>query len=89
MIPRHEPGQSFASHQADMARWMGVSVAEMNAVHDDCHRAVCAWLGVDSLALADGRGEFLSGRERELAGLEEEAICHLQRWLHKAGVRLP
>lgn len=89
MIPTHHPLQTFEAHQADMAQWMGVSVAVLNATHDDLHRATCRWLGVESFAMLDAAGEFLSGRERELAALEETAVLHLQRLLHAHGVGVP
>lgn len=76
MIPRQRPGQSFDDHQAEVAAWMGCSVGEMNAAHDPMHRSLCAWLGVPSHSLACAAGDDHDAR---LAGLEEEAVLHVQR----------
>lgn len=89
MIPRQRPGQSLADHQIEMAEWMGTSVADMERCHDPLHRALCGLLGVTSQSLRQADGEMLTGEEQELAGLEEEAVLHCQRWLVKAGGRVP
>lgn len=90
MIPQRRPGQSFESHQLDMAEWMGcASVAEMNAAHDGIHSALCAWLGIESLALKQGRGERLTRHEQRLADIEEQAVLCVQRLAVQAGGKLP
>lgn len=85
MIPQRGPGQSFEAHQADVAAWMGCSVEALNAVHDPLHVEFCRWLGVESQALRDARGEALSERERQLASLEEMAVLTTQRLIVAAG----
>jgi hypothetical protein len=90
MIPQRRPGQSFADHQREMAEWVGcASVAELNRHHDPLHLALCAFFGVESYALMQGRGERLAGHEAHLAALEEVAILTCQRWAIQAGGKLP
>jgi hypothetical protein len=86
MIPRRQPDQPFDAHQRDMAEWMGCSLTQLNAEHDAYHRALCAWLGVPSEAMKDAAGEPHDGR---LAGLEEEAVLHVQRLAVAHGVGVP
>lgn len=64
---------------------MGCSVAKLNAEHDAYHHALCAWLGVVSEAMKDAAGEPHDG---QLAGLEEQAVLHVQRLAvaHRVGV---
>lgn len=90
MIPQRRPGQSFESHQLDMAEWIGcATVAELNAMHDPLHAALCAWLGIESLALKQGRGERLTRHEQRLADIEEQAVLCVQRLCIQAGGKLP
>ncbi len=77
----------FAARQAATARWMGYpDAAAMNREHDRTHAALCAWVGVPSHSLACARGE---PHDERLAGIEEDAVLHLQRFLAHAGVRVP
>lgn len=87
--PRQQPGQSFEDHQADMARWMGVSVEAMNKWHDRTHEALCRLFGLPSQSLRHARGEDMTPRDYHLAGLEEEATLYVQRFMHLAGGKLP
>ncbi|WP_300974857.1 hypothetical protein [Sphingomonas sp. LHG3406-1] len=79
--PVRLPGQSFEDHQRDMARWMGCSVAEMNTAHDGLHAELCQWMGSTSFSLLMAQGVELSPERRAIAGLEEAAVLHVQRWL--------
>lgn len=81
MIPQRRPHQSFASHQAEMATWLGTDVATMNAAHDPLHRSLCAWLGIASVSLTDP--------DHPLAAIEEQAVLHVQRLIHHAGAATP
>lgn len=81
MIPRRREGQSFESHQREMAAWVGCTVDEMNAAHDTLHRELTAWLGTQSLALKQAAGEQLTAEEQALADFEEEAVLHVQRFM--------
>lgn len=90
MIPRQRPGQSFEAHQDEMAAWSGYPDRDtLNRDHDSLHKALCRWLGVDSQALREGAGEPLSEPEMVLAGMEEEAVLHVQRWARHAGAEIP
>jgi hypothetical protein len=80
---------NFDAGQACTAAWMGVSVSEMNRVHDDIHRALCAWLGITSHSMRDAAGEHLTPDEKSLADLEEAAVLHVQRLLHRTGAQVP
>jgi hypothetical protein len=80
-IPRQREGQSFAAHQEEVARWMGCTVAQMNRLHDETHRRLAEWTGVESRALKHARGKRLSDEEQALANLEETSVLHLQRYL--------
>ena len=66
-IPRQREGQSFAAHQEEVARWMGCTVAQMNRLHDETHRRLAEWTGVESRALKQARGKRLSGQRSLLA----------------------
>lgn len=79
-IPRQD-GKPFAEHQAEMAEWLGygADVRAMNAVHDALHADLCNFLGVASQSLRMAAGEALTGSERILADVEEEAVQHCQR----------
>lgn len=80
--PIQRPDQSFASHQSEMANWMGApSVAEMNRVHDPLHAELSQWMGATSYSLLLAQGVDLPPNLRRLAELEEVAVLHTQRWL--------
>lgn len=87
--PRQQPGQTMDAHKADMARWMGTTVEQMDHVHDRLHRAICAMLGLTSQSLRQAAGEEMTARDYHLASIEEEAILFCQRFLHQAGGKLP
>lgn len=80
---------TLAAEQQRTAESLGVSVDEMNRVHDPLHRAVARWLGVESYALRFAAGAPLTAEQHELADIEEAAIMALQRWIHRAGVGIP
>lgn len=90
MIPARRPGQSFESHQQEMAGWTGCgSIDELNRLHDPLHRSLCAWLGIDSQALRQSAGDELTHGQQLLAILEEEAVLHVQRLICHAGIEVP
>jgi hypothetical protein len=72
--------------QEETAAWMGVDVATMNLAHDCLHHALCDAFKVRSQAMRQAAGEPLFPAEQHLADLEENAVLHVQRWLHAAGV---
>lgn len=72
--------------QAATAAWMGVDVTTMNLAHDCLHHALCDAFKVPSRAMRQAAGETLDPAEQHLADLEENAVLHVQRWLHAAGV---
>lgn len=72
--------------KAQTAAWMGyppglTGIAAMDALHDPLHAFLAASLGLPSLSLRIASGEALSGPERILAGLEEDAVLVVQRWV--------
>ena len=73
----------FAERQRKTARDLGYGedVAAMNFVHDDLHRSLCRWLGVESRSL---RGEY-----SELAGIEEDAVLAVQKFMRACGAPVP
>jgi len=86
-IPIRDPGESFEDHQANMARWIGVaSAADMNATHDNLHRSLCRWLGVESHSMRCAEG---LPHDAALAALEEQAVLYLQKFAPHAGARVP
>ncbi len=87
--PRQKPGQSLDQHQAEMARWMGVSVETMNRAHDPLHRALCAMLDLPSQSMRQAAGEDMTAKDYHLASLEEQAVLNVQRFMHQAGGKLP
>lgn len=72
----------------ETAAWMGYrgpdAVARMDAEHDSLHRALCAWLGLDSQSMRVAAGETLTEREHALACYEEDAVLHVQRFRQMA-----
>lgn len=74
--------------KAETARHLGYGddIAAMDRDHDPLHLALCAWLGVRSHALADGRGE---PHDATLANLEEVAVLAVQRFMVASGVGVP
>ena len=81
MIPSRQPNQTFDEHQAEVAEWLGCSVAQMNKDHDALHEELCGAFGVESQAIRDARGETLTVDQKRVAALEETAVLHVQRWL--------
>lgn len=81
----------FNAHQRSMARRLGygADVDGMNHDHDPLHRALCAWLGVESFALREAAGESLAPAAKRLAIAEERAVLALQRFARIAGARPP
>lgn len=69
--------------KATTAEWCGygADIAAMDAAHDPLHALLASALGLPSLSLRIASGEALSGPERMLAGLEEDAILMLQRYV--------
>lgn len=87
--PIHYPGQTFDEHQQAIADWMGCTVEQMNMTHDAAHRQLCEQFGTgDSLSLRMARGEKLTEAEQRIAGLEENAVLAIQRWLFTAAKEL-
>lgn len=77
----------FATGQARTAAWMGYPDAEaMNRDHDALHGVLCAWLGIPSHAL---RCAVQFDHDPVLAGVEEDAVLHLQRLIAHHGVPVP
>lgn len=80
--PIQRPDQSFASHQLEMARWVGApSVEELNRCHDPLHAELSQWMGCTSYSLLLAQGVDLSPELRHIAELEEAAVLAAQRWL--------
>lgn len=83
--------------KAQTAAWMGyppglAGIVAMDAAHDPLHALLAAWLGLPSLSLRIASGEALSGPEKVLAGLEEDAVLMVQRYIqhmHAAGFVAP
>lgn len=62
--------------------WMGYESADqMNADHDPLHINLSYWIGFESHALRQARGEQLTQEEQKLANYEEDAILYLQRYM--------
>jgi len=79
--------------KAQTAAWMGYppglkGIVAMDEHHDPLHADLAAWLGIPSFSLRIASGEDLSGPERLLAGLEEDAVLMLQRYLQHVAVHL-
>src|SRR5678809_499483 len=72
------------AEQAQMARDLGYSdnVDAMVADHDPLHAMLCDWLGLPTSIT-------LSGGDPELARWEEAAVLAVQRFMRRAGGRLP
>lgn len=69
--------------KATTAQWMGYGddIAGMDREHDFWHRSLAKWLGLPSYSMRVAAGEDLSHGERVLAGLEEDAVLMLQRYV--------
>ena len=82
---------TFEEHQAETARQLGYGddVAAMNADHDPLHRALCAWLGVESQALRAAAGERLTKEEQDRAAFEEAAVLAVQKFMRLCGAAVP
>jgi hypothetical protein len=88
--PSQREGQSFDEHQNEMARWCGYpDAAALNADHDRLHVAMAFWLGVTSNAMRMAVGADLTREEAELAGMEEDAVLSVQRYMRHAGGSVP
>ena len=79
--------------KAQTAAWMGypaglAGIVAMDARHDPLHADLGEWVGIPSFSLRIASGEALSGPERLLAGLEEDAVLCLQRYLQHVAVHL-
>lgn len=77
--------------KAQTAAWMGyppglAGIVAMDARHDPLHADLARWVGIPSFSLRIASGEALSGPERLLAGLEEDAVLMLQRYLQHVAV---
>lgn len=77
--------------KATTAAWMGyppglAGVVAMDARHDPLHADLACWVGIPSFSLRIASGEALSGPEGLLAGLEEDAVLMLQRYLQHVAV---
>jgi len=77
--------------KAATAAWMGyppglAGIVAMDARHDPLHADLAAWVGIPSFSLRMASGEALSGPERVLAGLEEDAVLCLQRYLQHVSI---
>lgn len=75
--------------KAETAAWMGypaglAGIAEMDRDHDPLHQRLCDWLGIRSTSMMIARGEPVTGAEQRLAGYEEDAVLHLQRFIQRA-----
>jgi hypothetical protein len=88
MIPERREEQSFEQHQTEMAAWCGYDdAAAMNADHDGLHRSLCGFLGVTSLSMCAAAGKRLTGEEKAMADLEEDAVLYVQRFMRHARKR--
>lgn len=72
--------------KATTAAWMGyppglAGIVAMDEHHDPLHEGLALWSGIPSFSLRIASGEALSGPERLLAGLEEDVVLMLQRYL--------
>lgn len=75
--------------KAQTAAWMGyppgiTGIAAMDAEHDGWHQRLCDWLGIRSTSMMIARGEPTTGPEQRLAGYEEDAVLHVQRFIQQA-----
>lgn len=69
--------------KATTAAWMGYGedIAGMDREHDFWHRSLAKWLGLPSYSMRVAAGEDLNHDQRVLAGLEEDAVLMLQRYV--------
>lgn len=77
--------------KATTAAWMGyppglAGIVAMDLAHDGHHSDLAGWVGIPSFSLRIASGEALSGPEGVLAGLEEDAVLMLQRYLQHVAV---
>lgn len=75
--------------KATTAAWMGyppglAGIAQMDAAHDSLHASLCDWLGIRSTSLMIARGEPVTGDQQRLAGHEEDAVLHVQKFIQHA-----
>lgn len=77
--------------QRHTAKYLGYGddVSAMNAEHDPLHRWLCAELGTYSRSLAQAAGAVQTGTDQFIAGLEEEAVLAIQRFMRHANGKLP
>jgi len=77
--------------KATTAAWMGyppglAGIVAMDARHDPLHADLARWVGIPSFSLRIASGEALSGPGQRLAGLEEDVVLMLQRYLQHMAV---
>jgi hypothetical protein len=68
---------------------MAAATPAVNEPDAALHGALCRWLGIRSLSLAQRRGEALTGAERCLALHEDAVVLSLARLLYAHDVGLP
>jgi hypothetical protein len=88
LSPPRQGEKSFPQHQAEMAEWAGYGsdVKALNAEHDDLHRDLCAWLGVESHSMLCAEGK---PHDPDLAAYEEAAVLATQRFRQMCRIRTP
>lgn len=72
--------------KATTAHWSGypqglAGIAAMDAEHDNWHRALADWLGLPSYSMVIASGRQVRGESQRLAGLEEDAVLNLVRYV--------
>lgn len=72
--------------QAEVAKWLGMSVERMNVTHDIAHSLLCHLLGLPHSGSL--RAAATRSKPRDVDWIEEEAVLALQKFAHAAGVDL-
>lgn len=72
--------------KATTAAWSGYpaglkGIVALDAEHDNWHRALAEWLGLPSHSMRIADGKAVSGPQQRLAGLEEDAVLNLARYV--------
>lgn len=81
-FPQHELTYAdLVDEQTAMAEWMGCSVDQMNAHHDDLHRWLAARAGLPSYSLKWSAGDQLTPDQNAVAAAEEDAVLEIQKYL--------